>query len=261
MSIPEADQVLCRRYIGRVVLVTGAGAGIGEATAKRLADEGAKLFLTDRNEEGLTSVVERLRAAGVTVEMAIADVSDESDWIRVVAALRELLGQLDVLVNNAGFSQVQRVTDYDVEDWRALHETVLMGTMLGMKHAIPLLRESSSPSIVNLASTMGLMGFPGIPGYSAMKGGVIALSRQTAFDYASDGIRVNAVCPGPTQTARLRGIVESGAVDESMLIGNVPLGRWAKPSEVAAVIAFLGSDDASYVTGTQLVVDGGQTAH
>jgi NAD(P)-dependent dehydrogenase (short-subunit alcohol dehydrogenase family) len=94
-----------------------------------------------------------------------------------------------------------------------------------------------------------------------MKGGVIALSRQTAFDYAGDGIRVNAVCPGPTQTARLRGIVDSGAVEESMLIGNVPLGRWARPSEVASVIAFLGSDDASYVTGTQLVVDGGQTCH
>jgi NAD(P)-dependent dehydrogenase (short-subunit alcohol dehydrogenase family) len=261
MSMPEGTQFVCRRYVGRVVLITGAGAGIGEATAERLADEGAALFLTDRNDEGLAPVVERLRAGGATVESASADVSEESDWIRVVAALRASLGRLDVLVNNAGFSQVRRVTDYEVEEWRTLHDTLLMGTMLGMKHAIPLLRESSSPSVVNIASTMGLMGFPGIPGYSAMKGGVIALSRQTAFDYAPDGIRVNAVCPGPTQTARLRGIVDSGAVDESMLIGNVPLGRWARPSEVAAVIAFLGSDDASYVTGTQLVVDGGQTGH
>jgi NAD(P)-dependent dehydrogenase (short-subunit alcohol dehydrogenase family) len=251
----------CRRYVDRIVLVTGAGAGIGEATAERLAGEGATLFLTDRVRDGLVALAERLRATGTTVETALADISVEPDWRRVMAAVAGAFGRLDVLVNNAGFSQVCRVTDYEVEDWRSLHETVLMGTMLGMKHAIPLLQDSASPAIVNVASTMGLMGFPGIPGYSAMKGGVIALSRQTAFDYASEGIRVNAVCPGPTQTARLRGIVDSGAVDESTLIGNVPLGRWAQPSEMASVIAFLGSADASYVTGAQLVVDGGQTAH
>jgi NAD(P)-dependent dehydrogenase (short-subunit alcohol dehydrogenase family) len=252
---------LCRRYVDRVVLVTGAGAGIGEATAERLSSEGATLILTDRISEGLEAVAERLRAAGTTVETSTADVSSEDDWRAVMTEVVGRLGRLDVLVNNAGFSQVQRVVDYEVDEWRALHETVLMGTMLGMKHAIPVLRRSAHPSIVNIASTMGLMGFPGIPGYSAMKGGVIALSRQVAFDYAADGIRVNSVCPGPTQTVRLRGIVDSGAVQESMLIGNVPLGRWAHPSEIASVIAFLGCDDASYVTGTALVVDGGQTAH
>jgi 3alpha(or 20beta)-hydroxysteroid dehydrogenase len=252
---------LCRRYVDRVVLITGAGAGIGEATADRLASEGAALYLTDRNGEGLEAVASRLRADGATVETRAADVSNEDDWRAVMTSVGERLGRLDVLVNNAGFSQVQRVVDYDVDEWRSLHETVLMGTMLGMKHAISMLRQSSYPSIVNIASTMGLMGFPGIPGYSAMKGGVIALSRQVAFDYAGDGIRVNSVCPGPTQTARLRGIVDSGAVQESMLIGNVPLGRWAQPSEIASVIAFLGCDDASYITGAAIVVDGGQTAH
>ena len=142
--------------------------------------------------------------------------------MRAVASV----GRLDVLVNNAGFSQVQRVADYPPIDRarRALHETVFMGTMLSTKHAIPLLRVVHAP-VVDIASTMGPTGFPGIPGYSAMKGGVIASSRQAAFDYAPDGIRVNSVCPGPTQTARLRGIVDSGAVQESMLIGNVPLGR------------------------------------
>jgi len=242
----------CRRYVDRVVLVTGAGNGIGKATAYRLAEEGAQLVLTDRDEPSLQAVAAEL---GATAH--VMDVSREEDWARVAAAVE----RLDVVVNNAGFSHVAMVTDYAVEDWRALHETDLMGVFLGMKHTIPVLRGSSAPAIVNVASTMGLMGFPHIPAYSAAKGGVIALTRQVAFDYAADGIRVNAVCPGPTKTERLAGIVASGDVDESVLIGNVPLGRWAQPSEVASVIAFLGSEDASYVTGHMLVVDGGQTSH
>lgn len=235
----------CRRYDDRVVLVTGAANGIGKATAARLLEEGATVIATDR-------------VAGAE---QTHDVSQEDDWKRIVADAHERFGRLDAVVNNAGFSHVARVTDYSVEDWRALHETDLMGVFLGMKHTIPLLRASSAPAIVNVASTMGLMGFPGIPGYSAAKGGVIALTRQVALDFAPDGIRVNCVCPGPTRTERLAGIVDSGDVDESFLIGNVPLGRWAQPSEIASVIAFLGSDDASFITGAAIVVDGGQTAH
>jgi NAD(P)-dependent dehydrogenase (short-subunit alcohol dehydrogenase family) len=242
----------CRRYVDRIALVTGAGNGIGKATAQRLAEEGATLVLTDRDEPALAAVASQL---GATPH--VMDVSQEDDWLRVVATV----DRLDLVVNNAGFSHVSKVTDYAVEDWRALHETDLMGVFLGQKHTIPLLRKSDAPAMVNVASTMGLMGFPGIPAYSAAKGGVIALSRQVALDYASEGIRVNSVCPGPTRTERLAGIVDSGDVDESVLIGNVPLGRWAQPSEIASVIAFLGSEDASYITGAAIVVDGGQTSH
>ena len=235
----------CRRFADRVALVTGAANGIGKATTARLAAEGATVIGTDR-------------APGAD---QAHDVSREEDWERVVADARERFGRLDLVVNNAGFSHVAPVTDYSVEDWRALHETDLMGVFLGMKHTIPLLKESTAPAIVNVASTMGLMGFPGIPSYSAAKGGVIALTRQVALDFAGDPIRVNCVCPGPTRTERLAGIVDSGDVDESFLIGNVPLGRWAQPSEIASVIAFLGSEDASFITGAAIVVDGGQTSH
>jgi NAD(P)-dependent dehydrogenase (short-subunit alcohol dehydrogenase family) len=250
----------CRRFEGRVAFVTGAGNGIGKATALRLAKEGAVVVISDRVADALTATAATLREGGATFSEHLLDVSLEEDWIRVAAAAGEEFGRLDVVVNNAGFSHVARVTDYSAEDWRALHETNVMGTFLGLKHTIPLLRESDAPAVVNVASTMGLMGFPGIPSYSASKGAVIALTRQVALDFAPE-IRVNCVCPGPTKTERLAGIVASGDVDESFLIGNVPLGRWAAPSEVAAAIVFLASEDASFITGTALVVDGGQTSH
>ena len=251
----------CRRFTGRIAFVTGAGNGIGKATALRLAAEGASLVISDRVEPSLAATTSELRERGATVSEHVLDVSREEDWTRVLAAAGEELGRLDVVVNNAGFSHVAKVTEYSVDDWRALHETDLMGVFLGLKHTIPLLRASDTPAVVNVASTMGLMGFPGIPGYSAAKGGVIALTRQVALDFAPDGIRVNCVCPGPTKTERLAGIVASGDVDESKLIGNVPLGRWAAPSEIASAIAFLASEDASFITATALVVDGGQTSH
>lgn len=260
-ATPQAPATSCRRYGGRIALITGAGNGIGKATALRLAAEGASLVVADRDLAALDAAAAQFSAAGATVAKHEMDVSLEPDWERVIAATEAEFGRLDVLVNNAGFSHVARVTDYAVEDWRALQDTDLLGVFLGLKHSIPLLRRSRSPAIVNLASSMGLMGFPGIPAYSAAKGGVIALSRQVALDYAPDGIRVNSVCPGPTRTERLAGIVDSGDVDESVLIGNVPLGRWAQPFEIASVIAFLGSEDASYITGAAIVVDGGQTAH
>jgi NAD(P)-dependent dehydrogenase (short-subunit alcohol dehydrogenase family) len=251
----------CRRFTDRIAFVTGAGNGIGKATALRLAAEGAAIVISDRVEGPLAATTSDLRKSGATVSEHSLDVSREEDWARVIAAADEEFGRLDVVVNNAGFSHVAKVTDYSVDDWRALHDTDLMGVFLGLKHTIPLLRASDAPAIVNVASTMGLMGFPGIPSYSAAKGGVIALTRQVALDFAPDGIRVNCVCPGPTKTERLAGIVASGDVDESKLIGNVPLGRWAAPSEIAAAIAFLASEDASFITGTALVVDGGQTSH
>ena len=251
----------CRRFTDRIAFVTGAGNGIGKATALRLAAEGASVVISDRVEDALSATSAELRQSGATVSEHALDVSLEEDWTRVLARVEEELGRLDVVVNNAGFSHVAKVTDYSVDDWRALHETDLMGVFLGLKHTIPLLRASNAPAIVNVASSMGLMGFPGIPSYSAAKGGVIALTRQVAFDFAPEGIRVNCVCPGPTKTERLAGIVASGDVDESKLIGNVPLGRWAAPSEIAAAIAFLAGEDASFITGTALVVDGGQTSH
>lgn len=250
----------CHRYVDRVVLVTGAGNGIGKATAERLAAEGATVVMTDRNGEALAAAAQ-LVGSRARIAQHVMDVSLENDWVRLVEAIRAEFDRLDLVVNNAGFSHVGTITELAADDWRAVHDTDLLGVFLGLKHTIPLLRGSDAACVVNVASTMGLMGFPGIPAYSAAKGGVIALSRQVALDVAPTGIRVNSVCPGPTRTERLAGIIDSGDVDESVLIGNVPLGRWAKPSEIASVIAFLGSEDASYVTGATIVVDGGQTSH
>ena len=200
----------CRRYVGRSVLITGGAAGIGRATAERIAAEGGNVFITDRNSQALTETENELVKGGALVASSVMDVSSEDDWRRCLLEFRHAFATLDVLVNNAGFSHVGMITEYRAEDWRTLHDTQLFGMFLGMKHSIPLLREAGRGAIVNVASTMGMMGFPRIPAYSAAKGGVIALSRQVALDFAPDNIRVNCVCPGPTRTERLRGIVDSG---------------------------------------------------
>jgi meso-butanediol dehydrogenase / (S,S)-butanediol dehydrogenase / diacetyl reductase len=246
---------------GRVAMVTGGASGIGKAACVRLSQEGAKVIFTDSDEEGGKRTEGETLRQGAKAEFIKGNVSSEVDWRRVIAQLEKVHGRLDVVFNNAGFNLKKSVTSITSKEWEGLMAVNLKGVFLGMKYAIPLMLKGGGGSIINNASSFGIIGYPEMAAYCASKGGIIALTRQVALDYARSNIRVNCICPGPTHTTRIEGYIRQGWISEKDLVAMVPLGRMAYPEEIAAVVAFLASDDASYITGTALPVDGGQTAH
>lgn len=249
------------RLKDKVMVVTGGGSGIGQATALRCAREGARVVIMDIVEEGGRETEKSLRAQGSEGFFQRADVTKEGDWRQLMGSVQDRYGRLDVLFNNAGSNLSKPVTEFTEEEWDGLLDLNLKGVFLGAKHAIPLLLNAGGGSIINTASTFGLIGFPRMPAYCASKGGVVALTRQLALDYARQNIRVNCICPGPTLTPRIRRYLESGTASADDILSGVPMGRFAQPEEIAATVLFLASDEASYITGTALVVDGGQTIH
>jgi meso-butanediol dehydrogenase/(S,S)-butanediol dehydrogenase/diacetyl reductase len=242
------------RFTGKTVLVTGAASGIGQATARRFASEGANLVLVDRNDMGET-------AKGMAPDRVLAhtaDVSDDKACDGMIAAAVERFGTLDVLVNNAGVYSGGDPAQLSNEDWRKVIATDLDGVFYGCRAAIPHL-EKSGGSIVNTASVSGTGGDWNTLPYNAAKGGVVNFTRALAMDLGKRGIRVNAVCPSLTRTAMTEDMFD----DEEALAAfreRIPLGRHCEPEEVAAVIAFLASADASFITGAMIPVDGGVSA-
>ena len=249
-----------KRFEGKTVLVTGATAGIGRATAILFAAEGAKLVLVGRREEEGRKTIALVEKAGGKAIFVHADVTSAKDCEGMVGAALAWGGRLDVAFNNAGkFVHGEAVPALDEIVWNATIAANLTGTFLSMKYEIPAMLSAGGGVIVNTASVAGLVGERGIGAYSASKHGVVGLTRTAALDYIGRGIRINAVCPGATRTPLLAKWFQDPEVEE-FILSRHPIGRIAEPEEIARVVLFLASEDASFVVGQALAVDGGLTA-
>jgi NAD(P)-dependent dehydrogenase (short-subunit alcohol dehydrogenase family) len=253
------------RVRDKVAVVTGATSGIGEACAFRLAEEGAAVLLTGRRDEKGEAMAADIRAAGGRAVFHHLDVTVESEWIETVARAAAIFGGgLHVLVNNAGIGRPAPLTETTLEHWRLLMGINLEGIFLGMKHAIPLIQESGGGSVINISSTAGNKAFANMSAYCASKAAVKQLTKVAALEFASSGIRANSINPGIIRTPAwdalggLHGDGDELPDVDAMAGATVPLGHAGMPRDIADAVLFLASDESRYVTGTELVVDGGQ---
>jgi meso-butanediol dehydrogenase / (S,S)-butanediol dehydrogenase / diacetyl reductase len=248
------------RLADKVALITGAASGIGLATADRFVSEGATVIMADISKEKLASCHATLCARGAQHRAVCIDVTSEDDWIRVTKEIDAAYGRLDVLVNNAGSGTPLSIEDTSLQQWRAGIAVNLDSVFLGTKYSLPLLVRSGRGSIVNTSSIIGLVSTPNAGCYSAAKAGVCLFTKATAMECAAarNGVRANSIHPGQVRTPLLMDNINEVRYRE--LLTRIPIGRFGEPKEVADAIVFLASDESSFMTGAEVVVDGGYTA-
>lgn len=244
-----------QRLQDRVAVITGGASGIGLATARRFADEGARVVVADVDEETGEGVAGEI--GGLFVR---ADVTAEDDVRAMYAFAKQAYGSVDIAFNNAGISPPEddSILATGLEAWRRVQEVNLTSVYLCCKHVLPYMREQGRGSIINTASFVAVMGAATSQiSYTASKGGVLAMSRELGVQFAREGIRVNALCPGPVNTPLLRELFAKDPERAARRLVHIPVGRFAEASEIAAAVAFLASDDASFITASEFLVDGG----
>jgi NAD(P)-dependent dehydrogenase (short-subunit alcohol dehydrogenase family) len=248
------------RLPGKVAVISGGARGMGAVEATLFAEEGAKVVIGDILEAEGRQVETSIRAAGGEAVFVHLDVTSETEWQNVVATAVSRFGKLDVLVNNAGIGGPGRIEDTALEEWNHVMAVNATGVFLGTRAAIPAMRAAGGGSIVNISSQLGLVGVEtSSPQYQASKGAVRLLTKATAIQYARDRIRANSVHPGPIVTP----MTEAGRADPAryrLAVSRIPLGRYGEPEEVAYGVLYLASEESSFVTGSELVIDGGWTA-
>lgn len=250
------------RLQDKVALITGAGSGIGRQTAALFASEGARVVAVDIDAEAGAAVVDEVGAAGGEAIFVRADVAKGADCAAMVEAAETEFGALHVLFNNAGISHIDDADAVDTDEavWDLTMAVNLKGVFLGCKHGVPALRRAGGGSIINTASFVALLGAatPQLA-YTASKGGVLALTRELAVVHAREGIRINALCPGPLRTELLMKYLDTEEKRQRRLV-HIPMGRFGEADEIARAALYLASDESSYVTGTAFTVDGGITS-
>ena len=243
------------RLQGKVALITGAAGGIGAATALRFAREGALVAVNDARADGLEAVADEIRKAGAKALVTAGDVTKKADCERLVKAVIDAFGRLDILINNAGINRDAMAAKMTEEQWDAVLDVNLKGTFLCAQAALPGMRERAWGRVVN-TSSIGSLGNIGQANYAASKAGVIGLTKTLALEYAKYGVTVNAVAPGPVMTSMLAGVPDA---IRDKIVAQVPVGRIAAPEEIANVHVFLCSDEASFITGQVIFADGGMS--
>ncbi len=247
------------RVKDKVAIITGAGSGMGRADAIALAEEGARIVATDRNVDGGNETVARIRSAGGQAIFVEHDVADENQWRTVVQQCVQRFGNASILVNNAGVFATKPVTEMSLEEWDFILNTNLRGTFLGCRETVPMMKQAGGGSIINISSIMGIVARADFSAYCASKGGIRLFTKALAAELAPFRIRANTIHPGAIETAMIKHFLgDQSGID--MVLGSQPIRRIGRPEEVAASVLFLASDESAYITGTELVIDGGYVA-
>ena len=248
------------RLENKVALISGGARGMGAAEARMFAREGAKVVIGDVLDAEGTRVAAEIAESGGDALFVHLDVTHEEDWRSAIGAATSSFSKLDILVNNAGIWRRGRVADTTVEDWDMILDVNAKGVFLGTKLAIPEMRKAGGGSIINISSTAGLVGGPRSSAYTASKGAVRLFTKATAVQYAQEGIRANSIHPGPIDTPMIQQVWHGEEQSREAALARTPLGRIGTPEDIAYGVLFLASDESSFMTGSELVIDGGSTA-